>query len=74
MPEIMLYKRGTTIKCGPFSLDYIIVSEEEIEDKLTLGWVKNPAETESPEPEPEPAQRKKPGPKPKVAQDGANKG
>ncbi|MGX8941619.1 hypothetical protein ACWWJF_15915 [Symbiopectobacterium sp. Eva_TO] len=70
MSEVMLYKRGSIIKCGPYSLDYIIVGEEEIEDKLALGWVKTPAETESPEPE----QRKKPGPKPKVAQDGENKG
>lgn len=70
MSEIMLYKRGGMITCGPYSLDYIIVGEENVEENLSLSWVKTPAETELPEPE----QRKKPGPKPKAAQDGENKG
>jgi hypothetical protein len=72
MLQTMLYKRGTAIKCGPYSLDYIIVGEEEVEKNLALGWVKTPVKTELLEPEP--AQRKKPGPKPKVAEDGENKG
>lgn len=72
MSQTMLYKRGTAIKCGPYSLDYLIVGEEEVEENLALGWVKTPAETELPETET--VQRKKPGPKPKAAQDGENKG
>jgi hypothetical protein len=68
MSQTMLYKRGTAIKCGPYSLDYLIVGEEEVEENLALGWVKTPAETEESE------RRKKPGPKPKAAQDGEKKG
>ena len=62
------------ITCGQHSLDYIIVADEEIEEKLSLGWVKTPAETELPEPEPEVKERKKPGPKPKAEQNGEDKG
>lgn len=72
------------ITCGPHYLDYIIVADEEVEEKLSLGWVKTPAETELPEPEPEPEPelepepevraKKKPGPKPKAEQNGEDKG
>lgn len=82
MSKTMLYKQGSMITCGQHSLDYIIVADEEIEEKLSLGWVKTPAETELPEPEPEPdpepepevKERKKPGPKPKAEQNGEDKG
>lgn len=72
----MLYKQGNTITCGQHSLDYIIVADEEVEEKLSLGWVKTPAETELPEPDPEPEvkTKKKPGPKPKAEQNGEDKG
>ena len=78
MSKTMLYKQGEMITCGPHSLDYIIVADEEVEEKLSLGWVKTPAETELPEPEPEPEPevrtKKKPGPKPKAEQNGEDKG
>ncbi|RKE91786.1 hypothetical protein BDE27_2060 [Xenorhabdus ehlersii] len=41
----MLYKQGTMITCGSYSLDYIVVISEEIEDSLKQGWVKHPNET-----------------------------
>ncbi|EFQ5086474.1 hypothetical protein H0C74_001719 [Salmonella enterica] len=76
MAKTMLYKQGNTITCGQHSLDYIIVADEEVEEKLSLGWVKTPAETELPEPDPEPEvkTKKKPGPKPKAEQNGEDKG
>ena len=82
MAKTMLYKQGNTITCGQHSLDYIIVADEEVEEKLSLGWVKTPAETElpgpgpgpGPDPEPEVKTQKKPGPKPKAEQNGEDKG
>lgn len=76
MSQIMLYKLGSMITCGPHSLDYIIVDEDDVDEHLDKGWVKHPDDTvlTEPEPEPEPAAKKKPGPKPKAADDGENKG
>ncbi|MCB7002438.1 hypothetical protein LIZ07_00120 [Escherichia coli] len=45
MSQIMLYKPGSTITCGPHSLDYIIVDDEEVKSHLKKGWVKTPEET-----------------------------
>ncbi|CAM3700395.1 hypothetical protein Xentx_00481 [Xenorhabdus thuongxuanensis] len=33
------------ITCGPYSLDYLVVANEEIEGSLKQGWVKHPHET-----------------------------
>ena len=76
MSQIMLYKPGSMITCGPHSLDYIIVDEGDVDEHLENGWVIHPDDTvlPEPEPEPEPAAKKKPGPKPKAADDGENKG
>lgn len=76
MSQIMLYKQGSKITCGPYSLDYIIVDESDADEHLDKGWVKSPQDTvlPEPEPEPEPVAKKKPGPKPKAADDGENKG
>lgn len=70
MPQVMLYKTGTMITCGPHSLDYIIVEEEEVSQHLDKGWVTHPDDTV----QPGPAAKKKPGPKPKAADNGENKG
>lgn len=70
MSQIMLYKQGSKITCGPYSLDYIIVDESDVDEHLDKGWVKSPDGTALPEP----AAKKKPGPKPKAADDGENKG
>lgn len=35
------------ITCGPHSLDYIIVDDNEVSEHLKLGWVKYPDETVS---------------------------
>ncbi|MEQ1967263.1 hypothetical protein ABLA30_09600 [Xenorhabdus nematophila] len=43
--KTMLYKQGTMITCGPYSLDYLVVTNEEIEGSLKQGWVKHPHET-----------------------------
>lgn len=72
MPQVMLYKPGKKITCGPHSLDYIIVDEGDVDEHLENGWVKHPDDTVLPEPEVK--ERKKPGPKPKAADDGENKG
>lgn len=45
MSQIMLYKPGSMITCGPHSLDYIIVDDEEVKSHLKKGWVKTPKET-----------------------------
>lgn len=45
MSQIMLYKPGSMITCGPHSLDYIIVDDEEVKSHLKKGWVKTPGET-----------------------------
>lgn len=45
MSQIMLYKPGSMISCGPHSLDYIIVDDEEVKSHLKKGWVKTPEET-----------------------------
>jgi hypothetical protein len=45
MSQIMLYKPGSMITCGPHSLDYIIVDDEEVKSHLKKGWVKTPEET-----------------------------
>ncbi|HFZ0482469.1 hypothetical protein MLR98_17400 [Escherichia coli] len=45
MSQIMLYKPGSMITCGPHSLDYIIVDDEEVKSHLKKGWVKAPEET-----------------------------
>ncbi|CAL6697454.1 TPA: hypothetical protein IF337_001156 [Escherichia coli] len=45
MSQIMLYKPGSMITCGPLSLDYIIVDDEEVKSLLKKGWVKTPEET-----------------------------
>ncbi|ELN4631652.1 TPA: hypothetical protein RK103_003956 [Escherichia coli] len=45
MSQIMLYKQGSMITCGPHSLDYIIVDDEEVKSHLKKGWVKTPEET-----------------------------
>ncbi|EPM9517882.1 TPA: hypothetical protein J0C78_003215 [Escherichia coli] len=74
MSQIMLYKLGSMITCGPHSLDYIIVDEDDVDEHLDKGWVKHPDDTVLPEPEPEPAAKKKPGPKPKAEQNGEDKG
>ncbi|MGS3188755.1 hypothetical protein AB2888_10900 [Escherichia coli] len=78
MSQIMLYKLGSMITCGPHSLDYIIVDEDDVDEHLDKGWVKHPDDTvlpePEPEPEPEPAAKKKPGPKPKAEQNGEDKG
>lgn len=76
MSQVMLYKPGKKITCGPHSLDYIIVDEGDVDEHLDNGWVMHPDDTVLPElePEPEPAAKKKPGPKPKAADDGENKG
>ena len=44
MSQIMLYKPGSMITCGPHSLDYI-VDDEEVKSHLKKGWVKTPEET-----------------------------
>lgn len=74
MSQIMLYKLGSMITCGPHSLDYIIVDEDDVDEHLDKGLVKHPDDTVLPEPEPEPAAKKKPGPKPKAEQNGEDKG
>lgn len=74
MSQFMLYKPGKKITCGPHSLDYIIVDEDDVDEHLDKGWVKHPDDTVLPEPEPEPVAKKKPGPKPKAEDDGENKG
>ncbi|HEB0856591.1 TPA: hypothetical protein RY260_004552 [Citrobacter freundii] len=70
MSQIMLYKPGLMITCGPHSLDYIIVDEGDVDEHLDKGWVMHPDETARTEPE----TKKKPGPKPKAADDGENEG
>ncbi len=45
MSQIMLYEPGSMITCGPHSLDYIIVDDEEVKSHLKKGWVKTPEET-----------------------------
>ncbi|EFH3902284.1 hypothetical protein ACSD3G_000243 [Escherichia coli] len=45
MSQIMLYKPGSMITCGPHSLDYIIIDDEEVKSHLKKGWVKTPEET-----------------------------
>lgn len=45
MSQIMLYKPGSMITCGPHSLDYIIVDDEEVKSHLKKSWVKTPEET-----------------------------
>lgn len=70
MPQVMLYKTGTMITCGPHLLDYIIVEEEAVAEHLDKGWVTHPDDTVMPEP----AAKNKPGPKPKAADNGENKG
>ena len=45
MSQIMLYKPGSMITCGPHSLDYIIVDDEEVKSHLKKGWGKTPEET-----------------------------
>ena len=45
MSQIMLYKPGSMITCGPHSLDYIIVDDEDVKSHLKKGWVKTPEET-----------------------------
>lgn len=71
MSDIMLYKKGTQIVCGPHSLDYIIVDDSELAVHRTLGWVEHPDDTVLPEPEPEP--EPKTG-KVKAVKNGENKG
>lgn len=72
MSQIMLYKLGSMITCGPHSLDYIIVDEGDVDEHLDKGWVKHPDDTVLPEPVS--TAKMKPGPKPKAADDGENKG
>lgn len=52
MSDIMLYKKGTQIVCGPHTLDYIIVDDSELADHRAMGWVEHPDDTVLPEPEP----------------------
>lgn len=69
MSDIMLYKKGTQIVCGPHSLDYIIVDDSELAQHQALGWVEHPDKTVQPEPEPEPKTGKV-----KAVKNGENKG
>ncbi|HHH1980858.1 TPA: hypothetical protein ACPZUA_003885 [Yersinia enterocolitica] len=69
MSDIMLYKNGTQIVCGPHSLDYIIVDDSELAKYLALGWVDHPDNTSLPEP----VLTKKASMK-KAAKDGENEG
>ena len=41
MSQIMLYKPGSMITCGPHSLDYIIVDDEEVKSHLKKWLGKN---------------------------------
>lgn len=42
MSQIMLYKLGSMITCGPHSLDYIIADEGDAEEHLSNGWYAHP--------------------------------
>lgn len=44
MSTTMLYKPGSMITCGNLSLDYLIVSDNEISQNLKQGWFKTPQE------------------------------
>lgn len=37
MSQIMLYKPGSMITCGPHSLDYIIIDEGDVDEHLDNG-------------------------------------
>lgn len=69
MSDIMLYKKGTQIDCGPHTLDYIIVDDLEVDKYLALGWVKTPEETATQDGDKKPKASNK-----KATQDGENKG
>lgn len=43
-PQTMLYRPGTMITCGPHSLDYKIVDDEDVKATLAKGWYKTPDE------------------------------
>lgn len=72
MSQVMLYKPGKKITCGPYSLDYIIVDEGDADEYLGIGWVMHPDDTVLQEEGLE--AKKRPGPKPKAKQDGEDKG
>lgn len=38
----MLYKPGAMITCGPHSLDYVIVDDDQVEAHIDKGWAKHP--------------------------------
>lgn len=42
MSQTMLYREGTAITCGPYSLDYIVVDDEDVKKTLADGWYKTP--------------------------------
>lgn len=44
MSQTMLYREGTAITCGPYSLDYIVVDDEDVKKTLADGWYKTPEE------------------------------
>lgn len=43
-PQTMLYRPGAMITCGPHSLDYVIVNDDEIKNWLAKGYYKTPQE------------------------------
>lgn len=44
--QTMLYRRGTMITCGPYSLDHITVDDSKIDETLAKGWYRTPKEAD----------------------------
>lgn len=71
----MVFRHGDSADWKGIGYDWVIVSDEELQEYLDAGWLAHPdellklPEEPEPEPEPEPEQRKKPGPKPKAVSD-----
>jgi len=42
--QTMLYRVGTMIQCGPYSLDHITVNDSDIKATLAQGWFMTPKE------------------------------
>lgn len=46
MSTTMVYRSGYSITCGPFSLDYKIVDDEDVKAALADGWYATPEEAD----------------------------
>lgn len=44
LTETMLYREGSAVTCGPFHVDFIVVDDDQVKQKLSEGWYKTPQE------------------------------